>query len=323
MSNADDAAAIDQYFRAHQNDLGAAPQYASWRAFYDTFRFWWSDDDLANAKKRRDLLNTAIGQPDLRSFSVPVEDREPLEITTSGGTSTVKIFEGGGTPPTIKKGSRGAAVSKWQGILGIAVDGNFGAGTDTATRAWQTAHGITADGIVGPATWAKVGVKTVSDITPPPAGLVALGLGLGTPPAPTSGYPTLQLGSTGPDVVRWQQIVGVSPADGEFGPITKAATMKWQTNHGIAPDGVVGPMTWKAAETMGKAPSTPAGFKPPPVTGTTGAVAPAKPQVQEAGFLGFLSGLPTWGKALVGIGVAAGVISQAGSAGKSGRGKHS
>lgn len=319
MSNADDAAAIDAYFRAHQNDLGAAPQYASWRAFYDTFRFWWSDDDLLAAKKRRDILNTAIGQPDLRSFSVPVEDRPPLEITTSGGTSTVKIFEGGGAPPTIKKGSRGAAVAKWQGIIGVAADGNFGAGTDAATRTWQAQHGITADGIVGPATWAKVGVKTVSDIAPPPAGLTALGLGLGTPVAPTSGYPTIQYGSTGPDVVRWQKILGLSPADGSFGPATDAATKKWQTNHGIAPDGVVGPVTWKAAETMGVTPQVPSGFKPPPVTAPP---APAKPAVQEAGFMGFLGNLPTWGKWVLGLGVAAGVASQASQAGKSGRGKH-
>jgi len=305
MSNADDAAAIDVYFRAHQNDPGAAPQYKAWREFYDGILFWWSDDDLANAKKRRDILNVAIGQPDLRSFSVPVEDRPPLVITTSGGTSSVDIFKGGGAPPTIRKGDRGAAVTKWQQIIGVTADGNFGSGTDTATRAWQAAHGITADGIVGPATWAKVGVQTVTDIAPPPPALVALGLGLGTPSS--TGYPTIQLGSTGPDVVRWQNILGLTPADGVFGPATDAATKKWQTNHGIAPDGVVGPQTWKVATTTGATPSVPAGFQPPPVKTptTTGAATPAKPALQEAGFMGFLGGLSTPAKAAVGLGVLA------------------
>jgi len=35
------------------------------------------------------------------------------------------------------------------------VDGNFGANTKTATEYWQSHHGLTADGNVGPATLAK------------------------------------------------------------------------------------------------------------------------------------------------------------------------
>jgi putative peptidoglycan binding protein len=57
--------------------------------------------------------------------------------------------------PTIRKGSRGEAVAKWQRIIGVAPDGNFGSGTETATKTWQAAHGLTADGVVGPATWQK------------------------------------------------------------------------------------------------------------------------------------------------------------------------
>jgi putative chitinase len=33
---------------------------------------------------------------------------------------------------------------------------NFGPKTEAAVKAWQSAHGLTADGIVGPATWAKI-----------------------------------------------------------------------------------------------------------------------------------------------------------------------
>lgn len=57
---------------------------------------------------------------------------------------------------------------------------------------------------------------------------------------------TIRQGSTGSDVSAWQGIVGV-PADGKFGPKTKAATVAWQKAHGLTPDGVVGPKTWTAA----------------------------------------------------------------------------
>ncbi len=57
---------------------------------------------------------------------------------------------------------------------------------------------------------------------------------------------TIKLGSTGPDVIQWQKIVGVT-ADGSFGPATNSATLKWQSAHKLAADGVVGPATWAAA----------------------------------------------------------------------------
>ncbi len=56
----------------------------------------------------------------------------------------------------------------------------------------------------------------------------------------------LGVGSTGPYVVSWQKIIGVT-ADGQFGPATKKATQTWQSQHGLTPDGVVGPQTWAAA----------------------------------------------------------------------------
>lgn len=52
----------------------------------------------------------------------------------------------------------GPSVVWLQQKLGIGADGTFGTGTDAAVRNYQRAHGLTADGVVGPATWASLGV---------------------------------------------------------------------------------------------------------------------------------------------------------------------
>ena len=66
----------------------------------------------------------------------------------------------------LKKGDNNENVKLMQQKLGIepAVT-NFGPKTEAAVKAWQAAHGLTADGIVGPATWAKI----MGELTPIPA----------------------------------------------------------------------------------------------------------------------------------------------------------
>lgn len=57
--------------------------------------------------------------------------------------------------------------------------------------------------------------------------------------------PMIQYGDTGAAVRIWQVIVGCDP-DGEFGVVTKGATMAFQTEHALTSDGEVGPLTWSA-----------------------------------------------------------------------------
>jgi putative chitinase len=68
----------------------------------------------------------------------------------------------------LKKGDNNENVKLMQQKLGIepAVT-NFGPKTEAAVKAWQAAHGLVADGIVGPATWAKIMGEGVSIPTPP------------------------------------------------------------------------------------------------------------------------------------------------------------
>ena len=66
--------------------------------------------------------------------------------------------------PTIRKGSKGEAVTRAQTLLEskgydlgrCGVDGAFGSATEKAVREFQRDHGLAADGIVGPKTWAEL-----------------------------------------------------------------------------------------------------------------------------------------------------------------------
>lgn len=61
--------------------------------------------------------------------------------------------------PILRRGSRGTAVERLQarlqakGFLNSGADGVFGAATEAAVKAAQQRYGLTADGVVGPATW--------------------------------------------------------------------------------------------------------------------------------------------------------------------------
>ena len=64
--------------------------------------------------------------------------------------------------------------------------------------------------------------------------------------------PTLQIGSTGPDVRRLQilfvmtKLLDYTGIDGSFGSQTQAAVKSFQQSSNLTADGVVGPATWNA-----------------------------------------------------------------------------
>lgn len=67
----------------------------------------------------------------------------------------------------LKKGDNNEDVKKLQVRLGIEPIGNFGPKTEEAVKAWQSANGLTADGVVGDGTWSKLFPQSTS--TPAPA----------------------------------------------------------------------------------------------------------------------------------------------------------
>jgi putative chitinase len=71
----------------------------------------------------------------------------------------------------LKRGDNNENVKQLQRKLGLEPIGNFGPKTEEAVKAWQTRNGLTADGIVGPATWNRLmGVATTPtpSVTPQP-----------------------------------------------------------------------------------------------------------------------------------------------------------
>ena len=75
--------------------------------------------------------------------------------------------------PTLQRGASGAYVVELQrrldrwisdvhpaGLTSLVADGSFGPRTDAAVRAFQQAHGLTVDGVVGPQTWQALPADT-------------------------------------------------------------------------------------------------------------------------------------------------------------------
>jgi peptidoglycan hydrolase-like protein with peptidoglycan-binding domain len=150
-------------------------------------------------------------------------------------------------PATILIGSTGDDVKRLQRVLARQlvwnpfgpITGVFDATLETSVKSFQQANGLTADGVVGPSTWAKL-------------------------PAYREASPTLAPGSKGPAVAWLQQalagkVVAVSFApyagaiDGLFGPLTEASVKALQTWAQVPASGVVDDTSWFVWLTPGSA----------------------------------------------------------------------
>lgn len=134
-------------------------------------------------------------------------------------------------------------------------NGVFGVSTRNAVEAFQRIFNLTADGIVGKATWYQLkyvynGVKRLNELTSEGLTLEEV-----TRPFPE----VLQEGESGVDVRALQYYLaviayfsdGLVPTvaiDGSFGPATTAAVLAFQTLVGLPADGIVGLDTWVRLE---------------------------------------------------------------------------
>jgi murein L,D-transpeptidase YcbB/YkuD len=94
--------------------------------------------------------------PEIPTVAVPKE--APVVKPEAVATPAVTPIANPGYPGHyLKSGSKGVEVKYIQQQLKIAVTGVFDAKTVQAVKAIQKKHGLTADAIVGPKTWAKLG----------------------------------------------------------------------------------------------------------------------------------------------------------------------
>lgn len=123
-----------------------------------------------------------------------------------------------------QRGDVAEFIYRIQRVVGVTPDGDFDAGTEAGLRKWQSAHGLAADGIAGPATltamellnqcWVENGDK---------AALVRL--------------------------VQERLAIRV---DGRFGDATEAAVERFQNKTGLEADGIAGPRTLAALGLLGR-----------------------------------------------------------------------
>lgn len=87
--------------------------------------------------------------------------RKIVKLTENDLTRIIKrVIQEQAEAGVLKLGSKGPEVGALQKKLGIPVDNDFGANTEAAVKTFQTKNGLTADGIVGPGTVAKLGGGT-------------------------------------------------------------------------------------------------------------------------------------------------------------------
>ncbi|GAB3745175.1 hypothetical protein GCM10027598_81280 [Amycolatopsis oliviviridis] len=118
-----------------------------------------------NLVKAAQCLLTPAGKPsgtfDESTVSATKAFQQSHGLTVTGEIEahTWTALLSTGDTPTLRQGSSGAAVNRLQRALTaasgttLAIDGTFGPNTEKAVRAYQTAHGLGVDGVVGQATW--------------------------------------------------------------------------------------------------------------------------------------------------------------------------
>ena len=148
--------------------------------------------------------------------------------------------------PTLRKGSKGSEVTRLQnalkslGYYNIAVDGIYGKGTVAAVKAFQSAKGLSVDGVAGPKTLTKLyesaGSGSQAQNTPQPQ------------TGSSSQYATLSSGSKGSAVSALQKKLKAlgyytMSVDGAYGKGTTAAVKAFQSAEGLTANGIADSLT--------------------------------------------------------------------------------
>jgi peptidoglycan hydrolase-like protein with peptidoglycan-binding domain len=138
----------------------------------------------------------------------------------------------------LRTGSAGPAVTAVQRAVGAGADGGFGPQTATMVRKFQTAHRLSANGLVDVATWRSLLRATAPAAKPAPKA---------APKARYAAYEkvVLKMGMRNTTVKVLQKALGLKLVDGEFGAQTQAAVVAFQKRHHLTANGVVTTPVWR------------------------------------------------------------------------------
>ncbi|WP_350227735.1 peptidoglycan-binding domain-containing protein [Paraoerskovia sediminicola] len=158
--------------------------------------------------------------------TLPTSETDRRSVTTRSEERAMNVEPWS----TIGPGSSGVVVQGIQHHLRarggtLAADGSYGPITAAAVTTFQSSAGLTADGVVGPATWPNLVVPA-------------------------------RIGDTG-EAVRAVQEFGLVPSpgvpplvvDGSYGPITRDRVRFFQESWGLQLDGAAGRETWSFLST--------------------------------------------------------------------------
>jgi peptidoglycan DL-endopeptidase CwlO len=164
------------------------------------------------------------------------------------------------TCAALTSGASGPAVKTIQQAIGAGADGAFGPATEKALKAWQTAHAVTASGVVDAATWAALPAAVAQQA----CGQQVTGTGV-----PVS-CAALTTGASGLAVDVLQKALGET-VDGSFGASTLAAVKSTQAAAKLHTSGVTRHKTWQALHLLGT-----------PVCSTPKTIGPKPPADEKA-----------------------------------------
>lgn len=238
-------------------------------------------DGIAGQKTWSTVLGAMVTATNATATPAPGVAAAPAATLSPNALGTV----------TLRYGVRSEAVRALQtrlkelGFFSDSVTGYFGTVTRASVRAFQRANGLTADGIVGSATRAKLYGHTV--ITPesteqttidPGATVQPLGYGV-------LGTQTLKKGMSLEAVrVLQTQLKALGyytgTVTGSFGTQTKQAVMDFQRKNGLTADGIVGSATRGRLYAVA---DTAYGTTSGTLTGNTTSTATAAPAQEELG----------------------------------------